>query len=814
MLRSTGGGAGAALMWKSGADDSYSLALGEDEGRRICFQNERAAFRTVRREAEFSWEWGGTYSLKIETDGKKVSAWFDGKLVGEHENSEQLKPGAVELSVYHAVAQFCHALVTTGDKEEPFMDDFSFPRPWDWSGQPLQKAKRHRDVGINIYTADGLGGLYNWDECFLSSKNKYVFKKIDRDFNRILQHDPKAVFVPRVTFRPPQWWCDLNPSEMMTLRHPGGEEARYKYAAYTSELWLEETSNFLRQYIRHLNSQNFGDRIAGFTLMAGGGGEWVYSFEPYYFDYSKPQEKAYRNWLKEKHTDIAALRSAWNNPTADFSAVVIPSPAQKSQAFDFEFRDPVKARFITDYMRFHSVAVTNAIDRLARVVREETDGKKLVIVFYGYLLGGGRSPNFLESGHMNLSGLLRSPYVDCAGSLHDYYHRAEGGVTVSAAPVDSVSLHGKMPFSEDDIRTHLSAGTALNSEEGRTKSLKGTLNVIKRDFAYFLSKSSGFWYMDWGNGWFYDDTVMDLIGNCRGVADESLSRDRRKADEIAVIVSEDSYDYLRNPARKGSLLRDLVSRQVVENLTRIGAPFGAYTLSDLDKMPEHKLYIFLNAFYLTERERETIERKIKGGGKIALWLYAPGYIQNDRLSTDAIGSVTGIKVIKEELSSMVEAETTGRALCPAAAPGKKISWGKDGAAFGPLFYGGDDNAVTLAVFKAPSALAGKPAMMMRERGSWRSIWCGVPNIPAGLLREIARLAGAHIYSETDDFLVANRFMVSLHAKETGEKTVSLPRRTCVTDAFSKQCVIADSDKFTVHMETGETGVWLLEESNK
>jgi hypothetical protein len=457
-------------------------------------------------------------------------------------------------------------------------------------------------------------------------------------------------------------------------------------------------------------------------------------------------------------------------------------------------------------MRFHSVAVTRAIEQFAKVVKEETENKKLVFIFCGYLWAGG--PQSLERGHMDYDNLLKSPYIDCFCSLHSYDHRKPGGITLSGAPVDSASLYGKMPFSEDDPRTHLASANALHKQEGRSDNIFQTLNIIKRDFAYFLSKSSGFWYMDWGNGWFNDDKIMDLLGKIKNIAQMSLSKDRRKSNQIAVIVSENSYNYLRS---SDNLLNDLVINQVFTQLPQIGAPFGTYHLGALDKMPDHELYIFLNAFKLSDKDKKAIDAKIKKKGKTALWLYAPGYVTDKDLSLKAIEELTGIKLSKVDAALNLTAKTINTSFDKGRFK-NGIEWGNFEKKVGPVFYCSDPDIVSLAVYGDASGekLAGKNALVAKKMDNWRSIWCGVPNIPADLLKEIARSAGVHIYSESDDYLVANRYMVSLHAKEGGEKTIYLPRRMKVTDVFSGKIISANADKFKVHMEKAETGLWFVE----
>jgi hypothetical protein len=812
MVKELGKGSGIGLTVQIGRQGCYLFGLYNLKGEsHVRLWKEETGLKGWYHKwinKPFKWETGKFYNLKIELKGDTISAYVNNQLIGMQKDTKVLKSGKIRLGAYHCVAEFDNVTVKNGENKLLFKDDFSQPRSSAWSGQPLKKAKVFKDVGIHIYTHAGWGGLYNWDKCFLSPENKYDFKKIDKELNGILANDPDAYFVPRISIRVPTWWKNKYPDELMRLRRTYGPAEKYKYGAFSSKIWLEEVSEFLRQYIRHLNKQEYGKRVLGLTLMAGGGGEWVYSFEPYFFDYSKPQLFAYRDWLKKQYVTLDALRREWKKPLAEFENIEIPSPAEKMKAFDFEFRQPLEAKSICDYMKFHSIAVTRMIEQLAKVVKEETDNKKLVFVFYGYLFASYRSPKFLECGHMNYENFLKSPFVDCVGSLHAYEWRQPGGVTISVAPLDSPALYNKMPFSEDDPRTHLSSANALHKQEGRAVNMFQTLNIIKRDFAYLLSKNAGFWYMDWGNGWFNDDKIMDLLGKIKNITKISLSKDRRKNNQIAVIVSENSYNYLRN---SDNLLNDLVARQVFTKLPHIGAPFGTYHLGALDKMPDHELYIFLNAFKLSDKDKKAIDAKIKKKGKTALWLYAPGYVTDKGLSLKAIEELTGIKLNKIDAALNLQAKTIN------ASFGKVrfkngIEWGNLKKKLGPVFYCSDPNVVSLAAYGNASGekLAGKNALVAKKMDNWRSIWCGVPNIPADLLKEIARSAGVHIYSESDDYLVANRYMVSLHAKEGGEKTIYLPRKMKVTDVFSGKIIAANADKFKVRMEKAETGIWFVE----
>ncbi len=805
----TGNGGNATLDIRDSKSNAYILSLSENTGVRNVnlWKEDKAAEGGYRKwiTVPFQWETGKTYVLKISFDGKEVSGFVDGNLIGKQPDETPIASGKAELSVYHSVSAFDRITVAKTDNTVLFSDDFSSPRAWDWSGQPMQKAKSYADVGVHIYTAAGWGGTDKWSECWLGP-GQYDFTKIDRDFEGLMKNDPQALIFPRVYLNAPEWWLKAHPEEALVLYAKAGWSNPTKYPSFTSQLWLKDVGEFLRQYIRHLNSSPYGERYIGFMVGGGAAMEWVYNWgNPYFHDYSKNQLNAYVAWLKTIYPDVNALREAWKNPDITFETVQIPTIAERMNGDVRNFYDPAKGRKVSDYRRFHSIAVSSAVSYMCKIVNEETQGKRLAVVAYGYLMNSHDVYSAMDMGHYDLANVLECPYVSALISPHVYYGRNPGGFAMVPTPVDSVMLHGKVFFDEDDIRTHISAKTPLNDQEGRAQNLEESINVFKRDAAYALSKGMRFWYMDFGNGWYHDDAIMDTIGKIQKIATESLEKNRSKTSEIALIVSEKSSDYM---STEPGLLTSLLYNQVFKEFTRIGAPLDVYLISDLAKIPDYKMYVFLNAFYLTDNDRKAIKENIMGKNHTVLWMYAPGYITDRGLSIDAISDITGIKLDAEYAAGefSVSLSETSHPLTKNLNPG--LTWK---GTVGPLFYSIDRDAVTLAVLTgSPAVFSGKPELAVKETGGWRSIWCGVPEIPTALLRQIAKAAGVHIYSDSDDVINANRFMVSVAVNDAGERNIRLPKPAKVVDAFTGEVVSEKTADFKINFKQYETKVWWLE----
>ena len=54
----------------------------------------------------------------------------------------------------------------------------------------------------------------------------------------------------------------------------------------------------------------------------------------------------------------------------------------------------------------------------------------------------------------------------------------------------------------------------------------------------------------------------------------------------------------------------------------------------------------------------------------------------------------------------------------------------------------------------------------------------------------------HLFCDSLDVLDANERFVVLHARNAGEKTIRLPRKTTVADVFSRRIVARDVSEFS------------------
>jgi hypothetical protein len=85
---------------------------------------------------------------------------------------------------------------------------------------------------------------------------------------------------------------------------------------------------------------------------------------------------------------------------------------------------------------------------------------------------------------------------------------------------------------------------------------------------------------------------------------------------------------------------------------------------------------------------------------------------------------------------------------------------------------------------------------------------GSTTISTGVLRALARAAGAHVWLETDDVVIVGNDFVALHASTPGAKTLLVPAGETITDAAPGRA-IPQSGRVTVSMQRGETKLFRI-----
>jgi hypothetical protein len=324
----------------------------------------------------------------------------------------------------------------------------------------------------------------------------------------------------------------------------------------------------------------------------------------------------------------------------------------------------------------------------------------------------------------------------------------------------------------------------------------------------------------YGRHWFDTPAIKKLIGRCKTLVDSGAHAGPRTTRRVALVRADFQGPQLGSNQRGVQLFS---TPDVAMNLARAGVVFDELFLEDFASIDQsYDVYIFQNAFYVPAAQRDALRRKLSADGATAVWLYAPGYM-------DEKGSgLAGV----EALSGLTLAVEHGDAVVQMVQPDAEHSLFADVGSFGsgsvarsytsdvPLqehiteydavtlpatFYCDDPDSEPLAVLE-PS---GKVGMARKEVDGFTSIWIGVPEVPWQLWRNLLCEVGVHVYCEGGDFLMANDRFVSVYCITGGDKRMSLPARCQVSDALSGLMLADSTDALEFKAKAGETRSFVL-----
>jgi len=708
-----------------------------------------------------------------------------------------------------------------------------------------------RKAGISIFD---IYLRFDW-----TGPEQYDFTKVDAKIESYLKIEPKVLFLPRVLLTPGRWWREAFPDDI-TMRDDGSTAGMFGqpfHPSLASENYRRLSHKAMTVFINHLEDK-YGEHILGYQVGNGFGGEWLMfnSFweirpggqPPTKFgveDYSPPARALFRDWLKKKYNSEEELRRAWGDAKVTFDTATPPNEVERYSSTHGIFFDPALSRRTPDYFCFFNDMVSDVLVENARWAKELTNRKKIVGAFYGYLWCNFPNLSAVHSGHLGLSKVLASEDVDFIASPYTYDNKQIGGPNNSQTLPEAAILHGKLYFNEVDTETHLHQrqwrwGESLHNPAN----FEETKGLLVRDYAYALTKGFGMWWTDLHGRTYHDDQIIDLLGKLKQLDEKLLDVDKSSNADIAVILDEAGFTYCGDGE---PLFGALLTAQKQWQFAFIGAPWEPHLLSDIgnSKLRDYKLYIFLNTFQVTPAQREAIHARLKRSNATAIWVYAPGYIDGKKLSPDNMTALTGIKLAEDGTPDELHVDITNNNSAYTLGLPKNFAYGTDvnvndiiryydhqiylkdprdpslrrdlpGFRISPRFYSVDNVALTLGTLAGldKPGLVVKPIGLVQPGGGWTSIYSSAPILPAPLLRNIARIAGCHIYSDANDVVYANRNFLGIYAPGGGSRTVRLPRKMRVTDLLENRVLADGVTEFPLELAPNSTALLKLEEPQK
>jgi len=451
----------------------------------------------------------------------------------------------------------------------------------------------------------------------------------------------------------------------------------------------------------------------------------------------------------------ATRRAAWRRwmiERGEPDPVDVPPASVRDHVSHGPFRDPVDDALAIDYWRFSHELIGDTILYFASAAQEVIKHRAPLGLCYGYVMEHGRN-RLLYEGHLDFDRVYASPDLDWFISPGSYHDRQIGGASGFMVPISSIQHHDKGFLMSMDHRTPTarsvsSLGRAIPGHESGFTDEAACIAGLRREFSLrLISGISTYWFDLFGH-WFEGEAVFNSITQMRELWERLAQPREESVAEVAVLVDAESMYYLDGRA---AFYNDLLYKQRY-GLYRMGTPYDLFSFGDLATLDlsRYKLVFLPNLFVVDAKRRALLREKVCTGGKTVLWGYSPGIIADGKYDPGHVEKLTGIPWDAKELTT-------------------------------------------------------------RQMDGWRSVYSPLPNVPADVLRRLAREAGAHIYCEAEEPLYANRRLLALHTIEGGKRTVTLPR-TCrrVTELFTGRVVAENADRFEDTLTAPCTALYELE----
>ncbi|MBR4124834.1 MAG: hypothetical protein IKR13_01405, partial [Victivallales bacterium] len=198
--------------------------------------------------------------------------------------------------------------------------------------------------------------------------------------------------------------------------------------------------------------------------------------------------------------------------------------------------------------------------------------------------------------------------------------------------------------------------------------------------------------------------------------------------------------------------------------------------------------IFAGAFLDSPQLQEALD-VVHENGATVLFLYGAGFMTALGVDVTRLSNNVGIQLVETDEASLQVCLANGTVT---------------GADYlvKPRFAVADAEALVLGNYTADGAVA------VAQKG--KSIFHGGAALEAQFVREVARQAGVHVYTDTDDNFFAGGNFLCIHSTSAGTKTIRLPHRADAVEIYTGEIIGEDTDCLEFPMSALETKVFFLD----
>jgi len=635
------------------------------------------------------------------------------------------------------------------------------------------------------------------------------FYSLPERIDYIVGKCPSARFLLRYYAHAPKGWKEAFPEEM-AIDENG---VRLNETSLASRLYEDHHRVALTHMVRWIESQPWAWRVMGYISLHEFEGTTSNGCQGMLFDYSAPMQKRFREHAPK-----------WDGvPNNRFSR------AREAGGY-FHWPEPKDTEIERDYLELLRILFFRRCEVFVQTIQKAVGARKILIGMDALKQGmqgwicspffSGQAPRshhfdaLVASGSIGVDDIFRIPGLNIINTPYDYIFRHMGGSPEPEGIVDSCLLRGKMFLVEDDCRSFAAAengsfGFFRNSLEAKAGIWRNAAAAIARGYHAYWMDVTGF--PSPRGGYFRDESIMNVIKQVIPVIRKSCEWPHADVPGIAMIVddrsalSEDFSIDFQNLA---------VIWQRLVGLSQCGVPYRVYLWEDLlnEDFPDHRLVIFPNLFRIDDQRLNILRTVVCRRGRVVLWGPGTGIVDGDGLSADWASRAIGMpmELLRESFARRVVMTRFDHPITSRLRG--SLAFG-DSVPYGPILLPEVSSAVSEQGVVLTTRGVNRVGFAIKELGHeetrWTSVFTAALPVPFDLIREMARYAGAHVYSEENDVVLVSKEFLSLHSTRVGERRIKLPNLCSVWDLIADQELYQSTDIIEYSVAEPETRVFRL-----
>ncbi len=624
----------------------------------------------------------------------------------------------------------------------------------------------------------------------------------------IVERCPEARFLLRYYAHPTKQW-KAKYREEMAVDETG---SILDETSLASERYEDDHRRVLLHMIHWVEQQPWAWRILGYISLHEFEGTTENGCKGMLFDYSEPMQAAFREFAPQ------------------WEGVPLNRFARRDKEELKHWPDPATTSAERDYFELQRQLFFRRCQRFLSTAREALNGRRVLLGMDALKQGmqgwicypffSGKAPRvhyghiLAASGSIGVDKVFEIPGFNTLNTPYDYTFRHMGGSPEPEGIVDSCVLRGRMFLVEDDCRSFTASenesyGYFRNQQEAEAGLWRNAAAAIARGYQAYWMDVTGF--PSPRGGYFRDPAIMNVIKSIAPVMRASIDWEHAEVPGIAVVL-DDRAALSENFSADFQNLS--VMWQRLTGLAQAGVPYRVYLWEDLlmDSFPDHRLFIFPNLFRVDQERFDILRERVCRDGRVVLW--GPGTAISDgcQLGAEWASRVTGIpmtlfgdcfsrRVVLTKFDHPITERLHG-----------SLSYG-DGTPYGPTLLPEWDPSLSEQGIVLTARGVNRPGLVIKELGEgnqrWTSVFTAAVPVPAVLIREMARHAGANIYSEENDVILASRNFLGVHSVRAGRRRIKLPEVSEIRDALSGELISPAADEIELVVTPPQTRLFRI-----